>query len=181
MHIGKLLMLVIGMTVMLIASGCDSNENARLAEMAQRHEQVQAEQNRQVAETQREVAAGARQLVEADAKSREATLNMQRELQVARGEIDRQRDLLEDERRDLDAQRQAMPVIAAAVTNLGLLLACLLPLVLCWYLLHRRVDPADDDVVAELLLQEVVTNRPLIESDESRGAQGIAVVPERTP
>ena len=54
------------------------------------------------------------------------------------------------------------PIIAAAITNIGLLLVCLLPLVLCWYLLHRRVEPADDQAVAEVLLEDLVTNRPLL-------------------
>ena len=48
------------------------------------------------------------------------------------------------------------------VTHTGLLLACLLPLVICWYLLHRRVEPADDQAVAEVLLEDLVTDRPLL-------------------
>jgi hypothetical protein len=54
------------------------------------------------------------------------------------------------------------PIIAAAITNAGLLLACLLPLILCWYLLHRPVEPADDQAVAEVLLDDLVADRPLL-------------------
>jgi hypothetical protein len=54
------------------------------------------------------------------------------------------------------------PIVAAAITNIGLLVACLLPLVVCWYLLHRRVEPVDDQAVAEVLLEDLVTDRPLL-------------------
>ncbi|MEZ5945092.1 MAG: hypothetical protein R3C18_27205 [Planctomycetaceae bacterium] len=66
------------------------------------------------------------------------------------------------ERRDLAAKRRLDPIVAAAIANIGLLLACLLPLVLCWYLLTRRVEPADDQAVAEVLLEDLVADRPLL-------------------
>ncbi|MAD80492.1 MAG: hypothetical protein CMJ50_06575 [Planctomycetaceae bacterium] len=148
--------------LMLAMIGCDENENKRLAEMAERHLERQSEQNRRMSELQREVAEGARQLVEADAKAREEMVTLQLATQTERSEIGRQRDALEDERRNLAAARRLDPIIAAAIANLGLLAACMLPLVLCWYLLHRRIDPADDQAVAEVLLEDLVTDRPLL-------------------
>lgn len=148
--------------LILTAIGCDDDENSRLAEMAERHLQRQAEQNRQMNELHREVAEGTRRLVEADAQTREEMAALAREVQAERAEVGQQRDLLESERRDLAAERRLAPIIAAAITNIGLLLACLLPLVLCWYLLQRRVEPADDQVVAEVLLNDLVTDRPLL-------------------
>ena len=162
MQIHKLIFAPIVVMLMLTAIGCDEEENKRLAEMAERHLERQAEQNRQVTELQREVAEGSRRLVEADAQARQEMVALQREVQVERTEVGRQRDLLESERRDLAAKRHLDPVIAAAITNIGLLLACLLPLVLCWYLLGRRVEPADDQAVAEVLLEDLVTDRPLL-------------------
>ena len=162
MQVHKFLVLLIATTLILTAIGCDEDENKRLAEMAERQLERQAEQNRQMSELQHEVAEGSRRLVEADAKAREEMVALQREVQAERSEIGRQRDTLEDERRDLAAKRRLDPIIAAAITNIGLVLACLLPLVLCWYLLHPRVDPADDQAVAELLLEDLVADRPLL-------------------
>lgn len=148
-------------TMWIVAAiGCD--EDTRLAEMAERHFERQAEQNRQMAELQHEVAEGTRQLVEADAKARGEMVALQRDLQADQSEVGRQRDQLESERRSLAARRRLDPIIAAAITNVGLLLTCLLPLVLCWYLLRSRVDSADDHVVAEVLLQDLVTDHPLL-------------------
>jgi len=148
--------------LMLTSIGCDEEENKRLAAMAERQLERQAEQNRQVTELQREVAEGSRRLVEADAQARQEMVVLQREVQAERTEVGRQRDLLEGERRDLAVKRRLDPIIAAAITNIGLLLACLLPLVLCWYLLQRRIEPADDQAVAEELLEDLVTDRPLL-------------------
>ncbi|QDU74666.1 hypothetical protein Pan97_16780 [Bremerella volcania] len=162
MQTHKLILTPIAVTLMLTAIGCDEEENKRLAEMAERHLERQAEQNRQVTELQREVAEGSRRLVEADAQARQEMVVLQREIQAERTEVGRQRDLLEGERRDLAAKRRLDPIIAAAITNIGFLLACLLPLVLCWYLLGRRVEPANDQAIAEVLLEDLVTDRPLL-------------------
>jgi hypothetical protein len=154
-----LVRLIVAMLLMTTI-GCDKNENKQLADMAERHSQRQAEQSKQMAELQKEVAEGSRQLVEADAKARKEMVALQREVQAERGGVSRQRDVLEDERRKIAAKRRVDPVIAAAITDLGLLVACLLPLVLGWHLLHQRVEPADDQVIAEVLLDNLVANRP---------------------
>ena len=140
--------------------GCDEDE--RLVQMAERHWARQAEQNRQMVDLQKEVAEGTRQLVEADARAREEMVALQRDLQADQAAIGQQRDQLEGERKELAAKRRLDPIIAAAIANVGLLAVCALPLVLCWYLLHPRVEPADDHVVAEVLLQDLVSDRPLL-------------------
>ena len=127
MQTHKLTVAPIVVMLMLTAIGCDEEENKRLAEMAERHRERQAEQSRQVTELQREVAEGSRRLVEADAQARQEMVTLQREVQAERTEVGRQRDLLEGDRRDLAAKRRLDPIIAAAITNIGLLLACLLP------------------------------------------------------
>ena len=154
------------MTVMVIAMlmlanvGCD--ENKRLAEQAERHAARQAEQNVRVAEMQRAVAEGAKQLVEADAKARTEIVELQKGVQTERVEIGRQRDLLEVERREIAADRYIEPLIAAAITQAGILIACVLPLLICWHLLRHPIEPADDGAVAELLLQDIVSESPLL-------------------
>jgi hypothetical protein len=130
--------------------------------MAEKHLDRQAEQNRQMSELQRQVAEGANRLVEADAKAREDLVALQRELQADHAAVGHQRDQLEAERRELAAKRRLDPIVAAALSNVGLLLACVLPLALCWYLLHPRVQPADDQAIAEILLQDLVSDQPLL-------------------
>ena len=170
MRTHTLMPIILILIVMMI--GCDRDENRRLAEMAERQLQRQAEQNRQNAELQQQVAEGSRQLVEADARAREGMVTLHRDVQAERSEIGRQRDRLEVERRDLAMQRKLNPIIAAAITNTGLLLACLLPLVLCWYLLHRPIEPADNQAMAELLLEDLVAERPLLQQGGSIPAIG---------
>lgn len=162
MQTRTLLVIPIAAILMLTAIGCDENENKRLAEMAERHLDRQSEQNQRMSELQREVAEGSRRLVEADAKARKEMVALQREVQAERSEVGHQRDAMEDERRSLAATRRTDPIIATAITNIGLLAACLLPLVICWYLLHRRIDPADDQAVAEVLLEDLMTDTPLL-------------------
>ncbi len=162
MRTRPILLLPIAATLMLISIGCEENENTRLAGMAERQLDRQANQNRQMAELHHEVAQGSRQLVESDGKARQEMVVLHREVQSERSEIGRQRDLLEGERRTLAGHRHWDPVIAAAISNCGLILACILPLVLCWYLLHRRAEPADDGAVAEVLLDDLVANEPVL-------------------
>ncbi len=178
MQTHKLIHMPIVAALMLTAIGCDEDENKRLAEMAERHLERQAEQSRQVTELQREVAEGSRRLVEADAQARQEMVTLQREVQAERNEVGRQRDVLEGERRELAAKRRLDPIVAAAITNVGLLLACLLPLVLCWYLLTCRVEPADDQAVAEVLLEDLVADRPLL-LPRTDGVRAIGLRAER--
>ncbi|REK24083.1 MAG: hypothetical protein DWQ42_13565 [Planctomycetota bacterium] len=162
MHRNNLLVIVSAAILAVTVAGCNENENARLATMAEKNLDRQVEQNRRLSELQREVAEGSRRLVEADAKAREQMVAWQRDIQTERTAVGRQRDLLEEERRQLAARRRLDPIIAVALSNLGLLLACLLPLVVCCYLLHRRVEPADDQAVAEVLIADLVADKPLL-------------------
>lgn len=155
----------------LMTAGCNSDQ--RLAEMASRSMEIQAEQNAQTAEMQKDIAAGARQLVEADAAARQETLAMQRELQEQHAELGVQRDSLEKDRRQIASQRYTHPLIASAITQVGLVLACLLPLVICWQLLKVRSEPVNEHQIAEILLDDLVTSKPvlLIPEGKSRGLE----------
>ena len=157
--------------MILAATGCE-NEDTRLARLAEQYGERQAEQSKQIIELHREVAEGSRQLVEADAKARQEIVGMHRDFQTERSEIGRQRDELEDDRRYFAAQRRSDPIIAAAIANVGLILACVLPLVLCWYLLHRRVEPADDQEVIEVLLEDLMIDQPRLLSAPDRWESG---------
>ena len=144
---------------MLVTIGC-ANEDERLIEMAERHEQRQAEQNRRAMELQHETAEGARRLVEANAKAREEMATLQQAVQSEKTEVGRQRDELENERRAIAAARRFDSLVATAITNTALLLACLLPLVLAWRLLRQADEPASDQVVVETLLDDFSSVHP---------------------
>ena len=161
MHAMPLKILIPAVLVMLLTAGCGSRDD-RLVRLATDNAHQQAEQNRQMAELQKEVATGTRTLVEADAQSREALIRLQHDLQTAQAEIGHARDRLEAERREIAAQRRTDPVIAAAITDIGLVLAALLPLVICWCLLRQRADADADQAVCELLVEELAAREPLL-------------------
>ncbi len=167
MHNRTFVILVITAATILTASGCE-DENSRLVSMAEKQLARQEKEASRAHELQREVAEGSRRLVEADAEARRELITVQRELQSERSELGRQRDQLEAERRDLAERRHLDPVIAEAIFGMGTMLACLLPLILCWYLLQRPSTSADDSVVAEHLLEELIVSRPLLLPPESR-------------
>jgi hypothetical protein len=152
-----------------------------MADMAERQLDRQAEQNHRMAELQKEVAEGAHDLVEADARAREEMVGVHRDLQAERSEVGHQRDALEQDRRDHAYQRHRDPIVAEAIAKTGLLLACVLPLILCWYLLHRRPEPVDDQAIAEVLLDDLVTERPLLRPSAAEPTASIASISDRTP
>jgi hypothetical protein len=151
--------LVILLTLLMI--GCTSSTDERLLEQAKEHAARQAETQKQMARLQQEVAEGSHKLVEADAKAREELTTLQHDLRSDQAEIGHQRDQLEAERRGIAAQRNRDPIIAAAIMNTGLVLACLLPLLVCVYVLWCVGKSRDsDEAVTELLVEELVTDHP---------------------
>ncbi|NQT40155.1 MAG: hypothetical protein HQ581_21870 [Planctomycetes bacterium] len=104
-------------------------------------------------------------LIDRDAQCRQELDAMRQETQAAmdneRRNVDRQRENLDAERKEIAGQKQRAPIIAAAIAQVGLILACLLPLVLCGYLLYVLRHPGDNDAaVTELLIEEIVADRP---------------------
>jgi hypothetical protein len=152
--------LVILLTPLII--GCTSSDD-RLVEMAREDTARQAESQRQMAELQKQVADGSRQLVEADAKARQELTTLQRDLRSDQAEIGCQRDKMEAERREIAANRFRDPIVAAVITDIGIVLACLLPLAVCVYVLWsaRRAGESDSAVV-ELLVEELAASEPTL-------------------
>jgi len=153
--------LVVPIILMSLAiAGCTSSDE-RLLELSRDHAAKQAETQRQMTDLQKQVAEGSRKLVESDAKAREELTTLQRDMQRDQAEIHRGHDQLEAERRELAAQRQRDPIIAAIVMDIGIVLACLLPLVVTVYVLwSARSAGESDSAVAELLVQELVGSEP---------------------
>ena len=175
-----LILLIAGLATMI---GCEEDE--RLAELAKDATQRQAEQNQEMVRLNREVAASHQRVIEADAQSRQEVLQVQRELierdeqgrqelnalqrdsQTAihqeRSSLDHQHEKLDDERKEIATQRNRDPIVAAAITGLGVVLACLAPIVLAMYLLRavHRQEPTDAEL-AELLVQEIASDRSVL-------------------
>jgi len=148
--------------LLLTACGCDETDQ-RLTEMARDAANRQAEQNRQMAALQKQVAEGSARLVEAEAKARGEFTTLQRDLQQSQADVGRQRDLLEGERRGIAGQRHRDPIIATTIMDIGLVLACLLPLLLAAYALYCLRDPGQTDSgLAELLVAEITAEEPLL-------------------
>ena len=139
--------------------GCNEKD-ALVREMASEAMAEQGGQNRAMADLNRDVALATRRIAEEQSKARQAYVDAQKQLQTQRIEVDRQRDGLEDERRQIANQRHRDPIIAAAVFQVGLLIACLSPLVLCWGLLHRDRSETSDAELNELLVEDMVADEP---------------------
>ena len=151
---------VLAAVLLCALCGCEEDELAKAAREAAKQS---ADQQRQLAQMQAEVTRGASQLVESDAKARAELAALQRDLQQDQAEIGRQRDQLETDRRQIAEQRHRDPLIAAAITSIGLILACLLPLLLCWALLRRPpLDGEAEAALAEFLVQDLISDHPVL-------------------
>ena len=143
--------------------GCQSSTDDRLVQLAQEHAARQAESQRQMTDLQKQVAEGSKRLVEADAQARQELTALQRELQSTQAEIHRGHDQLEVDRRAIAADRNRDQITAAIVLDVGIVLACLLPLTLGIYVLwSARRAGESDSAVAELLVQELVATEPTL-------------------
>ena len=150
--------------VILAIAGCESSDH-RLARMAEETTREQAQQNERLAEQHHEIAQASRQLIEAGAESRAEFHELTQDLHAERSEVGRQRDRLEDERKQLATARQRDPLIASAVLQIGLGLLCLLPLLVCVYVLRAVTSGTTDDnpqALAELLVLDITSEQPLL-------------------
>ena len=145
--------ILLALIATVLATGCD--EDKRLVEFAKEADQRQAEQNHEIAHQNHEIASATKQLVEADAKARQELVAMEHDLQAERATIGQQRDQLEAERRQLASARQRESLLSEVLAGGMTLLACLLPLLLCWYLLHGLRSQNQDEALGELLVMEL--------------------------
>ena len=148
--------------VMLAMIGCEKDENERVVEIARESSQRQAEQNQQMGKLSQEVAESTKRLVEEDAKARTQITLIHQQLQTERTEIGKQRDSLEGDRKEIAQQRHRDPLIAAAITDVGVLLACLAPLLLAFYLLRAAKNGNEQEELSELLITELYSDTPLL-------------------
>lgn len=103
------------------------------------------------------------QALEQQAQQNKAMAELQKNLQKERSHLDQQRAQLEDEARKIAAARHRDPILANAIVGAVGLLVAVLPLGLCWHLLRGLYRPGDDgDSLGELLVHEMTSSRPLI-------------------
>lgn len=140
-----LLFLLAAIFPLVVIIGCDEDERQKTSR------------------AQAEVAEASRQLVQADAKARGEVVALQRDLQQVQAELGRQRDQLESDRRQYADQRIRDPIVANAILDVGMILACLLLLILGIALvLGLRNQTQTDSALTEILVEEIASDRPML-------------------
>lgn len=164
------------MTVLIpgTIAGCSRAPDERLAEFAQqtmteqiRQNQRMADQSEAIVDESHQLAEAAKEMVERDAEARRELIAAQQKLTSQLNEqqsaIYTGHEQLEQDRRDIAEQRQRDPIIAAVIQNIGLVIACLLPLLVAvqviWQMQSQEPDHA---AVAELLTMELTSEEPLL-------------------
>lgn len=152
--------------------GCGKAPDERLAEFAQQSMAEQRKQNDRIAdqsqavvEESHQLAETAKLLVERDAEARRDLINAQAELTTQLNEqqsaIYTGHEQLEQDRRQIAAQRHREPIIAAVIQNFGLIVASLLPLVVAVFVIRQmQSQEPDHAAVAELLILEMTADEP---------------------
>jgi hypothetical protein len=129
--------------------------------------QLIANQSAAVVQESSHVAEGAKELVARDAQARQELILAQKQaheqLHEERASVDRQREALDDERRDIASQRVRDPIVGAAIQGAIELLACLSPLLLAAYALRQlgRANSAPSEL-GELLSDELTSSQPTL-------------------
>ena len=126
-----------------MVDGCESDRE-RVARLSQEAAARQAEQNQEIA-----------RLVESQQ-------SLQHEIETQHQHLDEQRTALETERREIANQRFRDPIIANAVIDAAMLVACVLPLVLGYFALRTANQPESDAVLSELLIQDLASDESLL-------------------
>ncbi len=161
--------------LLLTVIGCSDTpdmRDQRLAEFAEQAVKEQARQNDRMAdqsqaivEESHQLAEAAKELVESDAEARRELIAAQQELATQLNDqqatVDAGREQLEQDRREIAEQRHRDPIVATAIQNIGLTLACLLPLIVAVYVIRQmQSQEPDHAAVAEMLVLEVTSNEP---------------------
>jgi hypothetical protein len=165
----------------LSAAGCAgaTREGDRLNQVLRDSLDRQAELNKSILQQNREVAEAARRLVESDGQSRKEFAALQRQIQDERLALLRQREAMEAELKQLAQQRHRDPIIAAALVQVAFLVAVAMCLACCWYVLRRLGADSDEAALRDLLLQELVSDQPILLAPPTAAPPAIAPQPTR--
>jgi TolA-binding protein len=159
----KLLLTSIPIVLILLAgmTGCSKSPDERIERMAQQSLDAQARQNDRLVQQNQQVIEASKELVAADAQARTKMTELQHDLQADQREVGRQRDGLEQERRQIAAERYREQLVSSAITTIGILIVAGLPLLLGIYMLRAvQYAEASDPVLTEVLIDEMLADRP---------------------
>ena len=163
--------------LLVMTAGCGDSpdyRDQRLAEFARESITEQRLQNERIADQSAAVveesgrlAETAKLMVEHDAQTRREMLAAQSELtsqlHQQQAVVDAGRDQLERDRQQIAEKRFRDPMIAIAIENAGLAMGCLLPLVICFFVIRQmQTQETDHAAVAELLIHEFSSNQPML-------------------
>jgi len=166
---------IVPILMLLTVIGCSDSpdmRDQRLAEFAEQAVKEQARQNDRMAdqsqavvEESHQLAETAKELVEHDAEARRELIAAQQELTSQLNDqqatVDAGRGQLEQDRREIAEQRHRDPIVATAIQNTGLVIACLLPLIVAVYVIRQmQSQEPDHAAVAEMLVLEVTSDEP---------------------
>jgi hypothetical protein len=139
----------------LVATSSCSDE--RVAQVAREAADRQAQQNTEMAQVNKEVAAGSHQLVQADAKARQEIVGVHRDLQAERGRLDSGWSELQADRKAIVSELRTESTFESVAKATGYLFLVATVLGFCWYALVRsqRGDGTDEQL-NELLISEIL-------------------------
>jgi hypothetical protein len=156
MNRGTAVLRRLAVALVVVAAGCDDGPNAeRLAKMAEHSTKEQAEQNKRVTKAHASLTEGSKQLVEADANARRDLVRLQDNLRQDQADIGLQRNSLETERKAIALERRQDSQTSSSLITLGILLACLAPLVLAGITLALLSRSSTQAEVGEVLIEEL--------------------------
>lgn len=164
---------------LIAATGCTTRDDS-LAQLAAQSTSQQSRQSEQVAHASAHLTAGAQHLAESSGRSQESLIALQRELQAEQATISQQRDALALERKELAREQRTAPVVAMALQQLGLWLACLLPLILAWYVLRGCAVTAPDQALAEVLIEDLVSSESSVLPRPDEPTEASAIPPPQS-
>jgi hypothetical protein len=153
----------------LLAAGCSSPD----ASFVQHAASEQAKQNHAMADLSKTVSEDHWRVIETVEKSRQAVVELEKDLQVQRGQLEEERKSMSQERKSLADERHRESLLAPVINSLGLLLVAAAPLALAAYLLHGLRNHNDDEAVSEVLIHELAASEsPLLPSPGRHEAIG---------
>lgn len=145
----------------MVGTACES-ENERVTRLATEYADRQTEQGARVIDLQQELMTGSRQLIEADSRARTEMIDLHREIQEERRSLDQRHEQLNAERRSVERNRYWAPYLIDLTRQILLLVACLLPLLLCRHLLSLALKQGEEVLIGEQLLEDFVSDDPVL-------------------
>jgi len=97
---------------------------------------------------------------------------LHRQIETERSGINQQRDALEQERRQIVGERIRDPIIAESIRAVAGLIAAILPLLVCLFLLRGLFHKSDQEALAEVLIEDLVSRQPLLSKPAAASLPG---------